>query len=379
MGPLEELRTAVEAAAAELRNGKPVRRASGRRSSARRRPGFGDYSTNAAMLLAPALGAPPREIAERLAGELSGRLGERVERVEVAGPGFLNVFLAEDWFVGALEDAAGGRRRVRRRRRRSRREGAGRVRLRQPDRPADRRERPPRRVRRRAGADPRAGRPRRSRASTTSTTPAPRSTASASRSAPARAARRCPRTATRATTWSSWREQIPGAADEDAAIAGRARASRRSWPASGPRSSAYRVHFDSWFLERTLHDGEPSAVERAIALLEEQRPRLPLRGRAVAAHDAVRRRQGPRADALERRDDLLRQRRRLPRGQARARLRPHDQPARLRPPRLHRAHEGGDGGARRRSGPARDPDPAVRAHRRGRRAAPRCPSAAATS
>ena len=56
------------------------------------------------MLLAPALGAPPRQIAERLAGELSGRLGERVERVEVAGPGFLNVFLAQDWFVGALED-----------------------------------------------------------------------------------------------------------------------------------------------------------------------------------------------------------------------------------------------------------------------------------
>ena len=33
---------------------------------------------------------------------------------------------------------------------------------------------------------------------------------------------------------------------------------------------AYRVEFDSWFLERSLHDGEPSAVERAIALLEEK-------------------------------------------------------------------------------------------------------------
>ena len=32
---------------------------------------------------------------------------------------------------------------------------------------------------------------------------------------------------------------------------------------------AYRVTFDSWFLERSLHDGEPSAVERTIALLEE--------------------------------------------------------------------------------------------------------------
>ena len=102
MGPLEELRTAVEAAAAELRNGKP---SSAVRPTLERpkKQGFGDYSTNAAMLLAPALGAPPRQIAERLAGELSGRLGERVERVEVAGPGFLNVFLAQDWFVGALE------------------------------------------------------------------------------------------------------------------------------------------------------------------------------------------------------------------------------------------------------------------------------------
>jgi arginyl-tRNA synthetase len=32
---------------------------------------------------------------------------------------------------------------------------------------------------------------------------------------------------------------------------------------------AYRVTFDSWFLERSLHEGEPSAVERVIALLEE--------------------------------------------------------------------------------------------------------------
>jgi arginyl-tRNA synthetase len=33
---------------------------------------------------------------------------------------------------------------------------------------------------------------------------------------------------------------------------------------------AYRVQYDSWFLERGLHDGEPSAVERALALLEER-------------------------------------------------------------------------------------------------------------
>ena len=72
--------------------------------------------------------------------------------------------------------------------------------------------------------------------------------------------------------------------------------------------------------------------------------------------------------ALDRRADLLRRRHRLPRGQARARLRPPHQRPGLRPPRLHRADEGGAGGARRRPGPPRGPDPAVRAHRRGRRA-----------
>ena len=66
-----------------------------------KKAGFGDYSTNAAMLLAPALKAPPREIAERLGAVLQERLGDRVEQVEVAGPGFLNVFLADAWYVGA--------------------------------------------------------------------------------------------------------------------------------------------------------------------------------------------------------------------------------------------------------------------------------------
>ncbi len=72
----------------------------------------GDYSSNAAMLLAGTLGQPPREIAERLSGELRERLGESAERVEVAGPGFVNLFLSEPWYreaiarlVAAEEDA----------------------------------------------------------------------------------------------------------------------------------------------------------------------------------------------------------------------------------------------------------------------------------
>ncbi len=66
---------------------------------------FGDYATNAALLLAPSLGIPPREVAERLGAELGRRLGERLERYEVAGPGFLNLFLADSWLRDALAHA----------------------------------------------------------------------------------------------------------------------------------------------------------------------------------------------------------------------------------------------------------------------------------
>jgi arginyl-tRNA synthetase len=66
------------------------------------RADFGDYSTNAALLLAPAAGAVPRELANRLGELLAARLGEQLERFEVAGPGFLNLFLADSWHRAAL-------------------------------------------------------------------------------------------------------------------------------------------------------------------------------------------------------------------------------------------------------------------------------------
>jgi arginyl-tRNA synthetase len=54
------------------------------------------------MLLAPVLGAPPREIAERIAAELTGLLGDAVLQTEVAGPGFLNVYMSDAWQRDAL-------------------------------------------------------------------------------------------------------------------------------------------------------------------------------------------------------------------------------------------------------------------------------------
>lgn len=69
---------------------------------------FGDYATNAALLLAPSLGSPPREVAERLGAELEQRLGERLRRFEVAGPGFLNLFLDDSWLRSALARVLAG-------------------------------------------------------------------------------------------------------------------------------------------------------------------------------------------------------------------------------------------------------------------------------
>jgi arginyl-tRNA synthetase len=75
------------------------------------KPELGDYSTNAAMLLAPSAGSPPREIAERLREALAERLGDATERIEVAGPGFLNLFLSDRWHreaVAGLLEAGDG-------------------------------------------------------------------------------------------------------------------------------------------------------------------------------------------------------------------------------------------------------------------------------
>ena len=69
----------------------------------------GDFATNVAMRLAGQSRRPPRELAEEIAAVASTLPG--VERVDVAGPGFLNLTLGDGWFVSALRDllAAGER------------------------------------------------------------------------------------------------------------------------------------------------------------------------------------------------------------------------------------------------------------------------------
>jgi arginyl-tRNA synthetase len=97
------LREAVEGAARALRDGE----ATAQRPTLERppKPELGDYSSNAAMLLAGPLGDNPRSVAERLRDELEAdaALAPDLERIEVAGPGFVNFFLADSWYLRALD------------------------------------------------------------------------------------------------------------------------------------------------------------------------------------------------------------------------------------------------------------------------------------
>ena len=114
--------------------------------------------------------------------------------------------------------------------------------------------------------------------------------------------------------------EIPGAADGDRG----GRRPRGPWSCCSPRSRRrsirYGVQFDRFFSERTLHEGSPSELERALEMLDEAGHTYRSRGRQVAAHDDVRRRQGPRRGAVQRRADVPGGRHRLPAEQARARV-----------------------------------------------------------
>jgi len=71
-----------------------------------RSPDHGDFACNAAMVLAKRLGRPPREIAAELV-EALGDAGGLVARAEIAGPGFVNLWLAESRWQGLLRAILG--------------------------------------------------------------------------------------------------------------------------------------------------------------------------------------------------------------------------------------------------------------------------------
>ncbi len=58
----------------------------------------GDYACNVAMVVAKEAGKSPREVAELILTTIADQI-EYVEKIEIAGPGFLNFYLVRDFFT----------------------------------------------------------------------------------------------------------------------------------------------------------------------------------------------------------------------------------------------------------------------------------------
>ncbi len=65
------------------------------------RPEFGDYQANGIMGAAKKLKTNPRELAEKVLKHID--CADKVEKIEVAGPGFLNIYLKSDWISKQAE------------------------------------------------------------------------------------------------------------------------------------------------------------------------------------------------------------------------------------------------------------------------------------
>ena len=64
----------------------------------------GDYATNIALVAAQKLGRSPQELAQEIKEKVEAQKPKCIERVEVAGPGFINLFLSKDYLIGELQE-----------------------------------------------------------------------------------------------------------------------------------------------------------------------------------------------------------------------------------------------------------------------------------
>ncbi len=65
----------------------------------------GDYSTNVAMAIAKSVGINPQELAEKIVIEiLRLNLDKNIERIEIAGNGFINFYLSREFFSKSIEE-----------------------------------------------------------------------------------------------------------------------------------------------------------------------------------------------------------------------------------------------------------------------------------
>jgi len=64
----------------------------------------GDYSSNVAMVCAKNLKTNPKELAEKIKTEFEKNLPSKIEKVEVAGAGFINFYLSRQFFAESIEE-----------------------------------------------------------------------------------------------------------------------------------------------------------------------------------------------------------------------------------------------------------------------------------
>ncbi|MDE2030861.1 MAG: arginine--tRNA ligase [Patescibacteria group bacterium] len=64
----------------------------------------GDYSTNVAMVCAKEQKTNPKELAEKIKIELEKDLPKEIEKIEVAGAGFINFYLSREFFVDSVKE-----------------------------------------------------------------------------------------------------------------------------------------------------------------------------------------------------------------------------------------------------------------------------------
>jgi arginyl-tRNA synthetase len=69
-------------------------------------PTHGDYATNAALVAGKAMREKPKELALTLVASLKKALGDSAARIEIAGPGFINITLSAGEVVATIAEAA---------------------------------------------------------------------------------------------------------------------------------------------------------------------------------------------------------------------------------------------------------------------------------
>ncbi|MFT5179878.1 MAG: arginyl-tRNA synthetase [Candidatus Paceibacteria bacterium] len=64
----------------------------------------GDYSTNVSLIVSKAAGKNPKEVATEIVENIRKHTPKEIDRIEIAGPGFINFYLSKEYFLSKTKD-----------------------------------------------------------------------------------------------------------------------------------------------------------------------------------------------------------------------------------------------------------------------------------